>query len=156
MAEKPVYLTAEGLAKLKAELEHLVTVRRPQVASRIQQSKESANTSENAEYDDAKNEQAFIEGRILTIENMLRNATLIEQDHSNHEVVRLGSTVKVRTDDGEEEQYEIVGSAEANPRLGKISNESPVGRALLGRHPGDSVEVAVPSGVMKLTVIEIN
>lgn len=156
MAEKPVYLTAEGLAKLKTELDHLVTVRRPQVANRIQQSKDFANTSENAEYDDAKNEQAFIEGRILTIETMLRNAMIIEEDHTNHEVVRLGSTVKVKSDDGDEEEYEIVGSAEANPRQGKISNESPVGRALLGRHPGDQVEVAVPSGMMKLTVVEIN
>lgn len=156
MAEKPVYLTADGLAKLRAELDHLLTVRRPQVASRIQQSKEFSSTSENADYDEAKNEQAFVEGRILTIENMLRNAAIIQEDHANHETVRLGSTVKVRTEDDEDEEYEIVGSAEANPRQGKISNESPVGRALLGRHPGDQVEIAVPSGLMKLTVVEIN
>ena len=155
MAEKPVFLTPEGLAKLKAELKHLITVRRRQVADRIQQAKGFANALDDAEYDDAKNEQAFVEGRIMMLEKLIANAVVIKEDHSTHDVVRLGSTVVLRGPDGEQEQFVIVGSAEANPRAGKISNESPVGRALLGRRLGDEVQVAVPAGLLKYTILEI-
>ena len=155
MSEKPVFLTQEGLQKLTAELEHLRTVRRSQVASRIHQAKEFSDTVDNAEYDDAKNEQAFVEGRILTLEKMIRNASLISDDHVPSESVRIGSHVIVRTEDGEVEEYTIVGSAEADPKAGRISNESPVGRSLLGRHLGDEVQVMVPAGLVHLTVVEI-
>src|SRR3989304_2684783 len=124
MSDKPVFLTQEGLSKLTAELEHLRAVRRPQVAARIHQAKEFSDTVDNAEYDDAKNEQAFVEGRILTLEKMLRNAVLISDDHAQSEVVQIGSKVKVRSSDGDVEEYTIVGSAEADPKAGRISNEA--------------------------------
>jgi transcription elongation factor GreA len=127
-------------------LEHLITVRRPEVAERIQQAKEYANTMENAEYDDAKNEQAFVEGRIQTVEKMLQNAVLIKDDGVNRDTVRLGCRVAVRNQEGEQEEYAIVGSAEANPRAGKISNESPVGKAIIGKKKGAVVEVEAPCG----------
>jgi transcription elongation factor GreA len=155
MSEKQVFLTPEGLAKLQAELEYLRTVRRPEVASRIQQAKEFGNTVDNAEYDDAKNTQAFVEGRILTLERMIRNAEIIHEDSSQHETVKLGSKVTVCNADGEVEHYVIVGSAEASPRNGKISNESPVGRSLLGRRPGEEVQIVVPAGVIRLKILEI-
>src|SRR4030065_666571 len=126
MAQKEVFLTPEGLEKLKAELEYLHSVRRQQVADQIHRAKELGGTVDNAEYDDAKNEQAFVEGRILTLEKMIRNAVLIRDDHTPSDTDRIGSTVTVRTAEGEEEQYTIVGSAEADPRAGRISNESPV------------------------------
>ncbi|MBI3979929.1 MAG: transcription elongation factor GreA [Chloroflexi bacterium] len=154
MPDRSVFLTPEGLQKLRSELEHLVTVRRPVIASRIQQAKELANTVDNAEYDEAKNEQAFVEGRILTIEKMLASAVLIRED-SRHDMVRLGSRVVVESPNGEREEYAIVGSAEASPRHGKISNESPVGRALLGRKPGEQIQVVVPAGVLTYQIVEI-
>ncbi len=155
MAQKETFLTLEGLEKLKAELEHLETVRRPQVAEQISRAKELGGTVDNAEYDDAKNEQAFVEGRILTLESMLKNATLIKEEKSPSSFVRLGSKVRVRNQDGEEENYTIVGSAEASPSDGKISNESPVGSALLGKRVGDEVEAQAPAGTLKLKVIAI-
>ncbi|MBI2906759.1 MAG: transcription elongation factor GreA [Chloroflexi bacterium] len=155
MAQKQVFLTSEGLAKLAAELEHLQTVRRHEVAQRIQQAKELAGTANNAEYEDAKNEQAFVEGRILTLETILKNATIIPAGKPHPNVVQIGSSVTVLAQDGEEEHYIIVGSAEANPRLGKISNESPVGRGLLGKRVGDEIEVQAPGGPLKLTVMAI-
>ncbi len=153
--DKPVPLTREGLAKLEAELEYLRTVRRQQVADRIHQAKELASAQNNAEYDDAKNEQAFVEGRILTLERMIQNAVIIEEGaHSTQ--VQLGSVVTVVDADGREEHYTIVGSAEARPKDGRISNESPVGRALLGKTVGDEVQVQVPAGVLRLTVTAVS
>jgi len=155
MAQKEVFLTPEGLEKLKAELDHLESVRRPAVAEQIHRAKELGGTVDNAEYDDAKNEQAFVEGRILTLENMIKNAIIITDDKSHSGLVQLGSKVVVLNQDGEKENYTIVGSAEASPKDGKISNESPVGKALLGRKVGEKVEAQVPSGTLKLKLIAI-
>lgn len=155
MSEKKVFLTPEGLAKLESELEYLRTVRRPAVADKIHRAKELGGTANNAEYDDAKNEQAFVEGRILTLERMIQNATIIEAEEFPSNFVKIGSKVTVRSQDGEEEHYAIVGSAEADPSEGKISNESPVGQALLGKQVGEKVQVRVPAGVVTLTVTKI-
>ena len=155
MAQKETFLTPEGLEKLKTELEHLQSVRRPQVAEQIHKAKELGGTVDNAEYDDAKNEQAFVEGRILTLEGMIKSATLIQEEKSPSKWVKLGSKVTVRNPDGEEEQYIIVGSAEASPGEGKISNESPVGSALLGKKVGNEVEAQAPAGTLKLKVVSI-
>ncbi len=155
MPDKPVFLTEEGQKHLAEELERLQMVRRPEVVERIHRAKELESTANNAEYDDAKNEQAFVEGRILEIDAMLQAATIVHPSHVGG-MVEIGSGVKLRTSDGEEETYTIVGSAEVNPAEGKISNESPVGLALLGRKVGDVVEVAVPSGVQRLTLVEIS
>jgi transcription elongation factor GreA len=156
MHDKPVFLTPEGRAKLEAELKHLREVRRPQVAEQIRASKEFTDTDDNAEFEEAKNEQAFVEGRILTLEKMLANAVMIEANHQVHDAVRLGSTVTVRDEDGEEDKYTIVGSAEVDALHGKISNESPVGRALLGKHVGDVVEVTTPAGSLRLKISAID
>jgi len=153
MAEKQVFLTTEGLARLEAELEYLRTVRRPEVAEKIHRAKE-LGTVNNAEYDDAKNEQAFVEGRILNLERMLKNAAIIPAAAPS-DVVRVGSRVTVRNQEGELETYTIVGSAEANPSRGLISNESPVGHALLGKKAGEEVLVQAPAGLLRLTVVEI-
>ena len=155
MTQKPVFLTAGGLAKLQAELEHLITVRRHEVAERIHQAKASGDITDNAEYEDAKNEQAFLEGRILTLEAMFRNVQLIDEN-STSEVVTLGSSVTVVDEDGYEDTYVIVGSAEADPSKGRISNESPVGRALLGRRVGEEAQVLAPVGEVKLRVTALN
>jgi len=140
---KPTYLSREGEAALRAELEQLTNVRRFEVASRIHDAKEHGDLSENAEYEEAKNEQAFVEGRIQTLEGMLKTAVIIENSGTEH--VALGSVVTVESLDGEE-TFTIVGSAEARPADAKISNESPVGRALLGRKPGETVVVKLPNG----------
>ena len=156
MHDKPVFLTPEGRAKLEAELKHLREVRRPEVAERIKASKEFSDTTDNAEFEEAKNEQAFVEGRVLTIERMLAHAVMIDNGKGAvHDAVRIGSRVRVVDDEGETEEYAIVGSAEANPREGRISNESPVGQALLGRHVGETVEVIVPAGTTKYRITEI-
>ena len=156
MHDKPVFLTPEGRAKLEAELKHLRDVKRPEVAERIRAAKEFSDTTDNAEFDEAKNEQAFVEGRILTLEKLLANAVLIDSDQAAaHDVVRLGSRVRVVNEDGQSEVYTIVGSAEASPRHGRISNESPVGQALLGRRIGDAVEVVAPAGIIRLSVASI-
>lgn len=156
MHDKPVFLTPEGRAKLEAELKQLREVRRPEVAEQIRASKEFTDTDDNAEFEEAKNEQAFVEGRILTIEKMLANAVMIEANHQVHDKVGLGLTVTVRDEDGEAEKYTIVGSAEVDAVHGKISNESPVGRALLGKRVGDVVEVATPNGALRLTISAID
>ncbi|MEE9199633.1 MAG: transcription elongation factor GreA [Dehalococcoidia bacterium] len=155
MVQKQVYLTSKGLAKLKSELEHLRSARRQEVADRIRAAIELGGTVSNAEYEDAKNEQAFVEGRILTLENMVNNAVLIPAEKSGSGVVEVGSKVKVKEPSGKIVRYAIVGSAEAAPKAGKISNESPVGMALLGKKAGDSVEVKAPAGVVKLTIVEV-
>ncbi len=155
MAQRETYLTSEGLAKLREELDHLIMVRRQEIAQRIQRANEIGGTVDNAEYDEAKNEQAFIEGRIRTLENLLQSAVLISSRDAPKESVGLGSSVTVINPTGHKERYIIVGSVEVDPLKGKISNESPVGRALLGRKVGDEIEVRTPSGVMKLTITEI-
>ena len=157
MVDHPVLLTQEGLVKLEEELEFLKTVRRPQVAERIRQAKELASTQNNAEYDDAKNEQAFVEGRILTLEKMIQDATIIDEEQAHHaKEVRIGSTVTVVEEKDKKQIFTIVGSAEADPKQGKISNESPVGVALLGKRVGDEVQVSVPKGILRFTVSKIS
>lgn len=150
--EKVVYLTREGLAKLEEELHHLRTERRHEVAERIRRAKEFTNTVDNAEYDDAKNEQAFVEGRVQSLERLLANAVVIDDQAAPSGYVRLGSHVTVADADGAEDVYTIVGSAEADPKAGKISNESPIGRVLLGHMVGDKVSVAAPGGSFELMV----
>jgi len=152
MNNKPVYLTAEGLEKLKVELHELVTVDRPRIAARIHEAKLDGDLSENAEYEDAKQEQSFLEGRIATLELQLRNAAVIEK--ANGDSVGIGSKVVIKGGDGEE-TFTIVGSAEAAPRDGRISNESPVGAALMGRKKGEKVVVQAPSGPIEYTLVRI-
>ncbi len=155
MAQKEVFLTPEGLEKLKTELEYLRSVRRQQVADQIHRAKELGGTVDNAEYDDAKNEQAFVEGRILTLEKMIKNATIFHEEKGSSSSVKLGSKVTVRSKDGGKEYYTIVGSAEANPAEAKISNESPVGKALMGKKIGDEVAVQAPAGATKFKIVAI-
>ncbi|HLW60093.1 MAG TPA: transcription elongation factor GreA [bacterium] len=152
MGEKETILTPEGLRKLEEELEVLKTVKRKEVAERIKQSKEFGDLMENSEYEDAKNEQAFIEGRILTLEGMLRNAKVIHNHEVRSDLVTVGSTVQVTDEGGEELTYTIVGSPEADPLHDRISNESPVGRALLGRRRGEKVTVKAPAGTIRYTI----
>jgi len=154
MAEKPIFLTPEGRAKLEAELENLRTVRRAQVAERIHSAKEEGDIMENSAYDEAKNEQAFVEGRILQLEAMLSNAQIIEGG-GPEDVVRVGSTVTIQEEAQAPEKYTIVGAAEANPKQGRISNESPLGQALLNRKPGDEVRVNAPAGMLTFRVLKI-
>ena len=158
MAEKAVPLTKDGMERLKQELDHLINVRRHEVADRIHASKELASAQNNSEYEEAKNEQAFVEGRIMTLEHMLQNATIIDEEAAHHASrVQIGSTVHVNDDaSGKEMQYTIVGGAEAQPTKGLISNDSPVGLALLGKRVGDVVQISVPKGVLKLTVTKIS
>ena len=155
MAQKKIHLTKQGLEKLEAELKQLTAVQRPEVAEKIKRAREVGGTENNAEYDDAKNEQAFVEGRILMLENILKNAEIIEAT-ATPGLVELGDKVLIQNQDGKIEQYTIVGSAEANPVDGKISNESPVGRALLGKKSGDKVEVNTPVGLIKLLILEVS
>ncbi len=152
MNNKPVYLTAEGLTKLKAELQQLVTVDRPRVAARIHDAKLDGDITENAEYEDAKQEQSFLEGRIATLEAQLRNAEVIEQPDGDR--VGIGSSVVIKGADGED-KFTIVGSAEAAPREGRISNESPVGVALMGRRKGEKITVQAPSGPVEYTIVSV-
>ena len=154
MSEKGNFLTPEGLAKLEEELEYLRTVRRQEVAEKIQQAKELRSAVNSPEYEDAKNEQGFVEGRIMALEKIIKNAVIIH--HEAVDLVELGARVTVRHQDGSEENYTIVGSAEANPSEGKISNVSPVGKALLGKRVGDEVEVTVPAGVLKVKIVGIS
>lgn len=156
MKEKEVILTVEGLKKLEDELELLKSVRRREVAERIKQAIGFGDITENSEYEDAKNDQAFIEGRILTLEKMLRNARIIDDENIGTEVVGIGSTVLLKDlERGEEFEYTIVGSIEADPSRNKISNESPVGKAILGLPKGSIVEVNVPAGVLKYQIVDI-
>lgn len=153
---KEVVLTYEGLQKLEQELENLKTVKRREVAERIKQALSFGDISENSEYDEAKNEQAYIKGRIFQLENMLKNAKVIDEEDIQTDVVSIGSKVKVLDMEFDEEvEYYIVGSTEADPSQYKISNESPVGKALIGGKIGDIVEVTVPDGVIKFKILEI-
>jgi transcription elongation factor GreA len=154
---KDVILTQEGLANLKAELDHLSTARRREVAARIKEAREFGDISENAEYDDAKNEQAMLEARIAALEDKLRSATVVDASDLGTDVVRVGSIVHVKEENsGKSTKYTIVGSAEAKPAEMKLSNESPVGKALLGRKRGDEVVVATPRGERKLKITKID
>jgi transcription elongation factor GreA len=156
MAEKEVLLTQNGLQKLEEELDFLKTTKRKEVAERIKIAISYGDISENSEYDDAKNEQAFIEGRIITLEKMLRNARIIGGADVDTGVVGVGSTVTIKDlEFGDVMVYTIVGSAEADPTENMISNESPVGRALLGRVIGDKISVNVPVGAIEYEILEI-
>jgi transcription elongation factor GreA len=155
MAQKKVHITKTGLEKLEAELKDLSTVKRAEVAEKIKRAREMGSSENNAEYDLAKNEQAFIEGRILTLENTIRNATIIESP-AQPGVVEIGDTILIQNQDGKIDQYGIVGSAEADPLNGKISEESPVGKALLGKKQGDTVQVKTPAGLLKLKILEVS
>lgn len=156
MAQKELILTYEGLKKLEDELEKLKTVRRREVAERIKTAREYGDLSENAEYDEAKNEQAFIEGRIAELEHKLKNAKVIDEDDIGTDMVSVGSIVKVKDEDLDEVfEFHIVGSAEADPLEDKISNESPVGAALLNRKVGDVITVDVPDGNVVMEIMEI-
>jgi transcription elongation factor GreA len=149
-----VYLTEEGQDKLEAELEHLKTVRRQEVAERLHEALEGGELIENAEMEAAKNEQAFVEGRILELEDMLSRATVITKG-SKDDVVHVGDTVTIKEGRHKPETYTIVGAAEAAPKDGLISNESPLGKALLEKNKGDVVEVKTPSGVRKLRIVKV-
>jgi len=155
MGQKKIFITKEGLIKLKSELDYLVSVRRPEVASKIKRAREMGGTENNAEYEDAKNDQAFVEGRILTLENIVWNATVIESP-AVPGLVELGDKVLIQNQDGKIEQFTIVGSTEADPVEGKISNESPVGQALLNKKIGDEIEVVTPAGVLKLQIMDVS
>jgi len=152
------FLTREGLKKLEEELNFLRTTRRAQVAERLHNAQEDGELIENAEYEDAKNEQAFLEGKIMSLEAMLSNAVIIDTDGPGPQgVVRLGSKVTIKeVGVNKNESYMLVGAAEANPKDGRISNESPLGRALLGRKVGDDVKVNAPSGTLSFRVVAID
>jgi transcription elongation factor GreA len=157
--QKDVILTPDGLEKLKAEIEYLSTQKRREVAERIKEAREFGDISENAEYDDAKNEQALLEQRIATLEDKLRSASVIDASELSADVVRVGSLVHVSdAGSGKSATYTIVGSTEANPSENKLSNESPVGQALMGKRKGEAVTVQLPNGKsreLKVTKIEV-
>ncbi|HEY3316962.1 MAG TPA: transcription elongation factor GreA [Coriobacteriia bacterium] len=153
--QKEVALTPEGQARLEEELHHLETVRRREVGERIKEAKEFGDLSENSEYDDAKNEQAWVESRIAEISQILAHATIIASPKKNDKVT-LGARVELQDSEGDKYQYQLVGSAEADPAHNKISNESPVGQAVLGARKGDKVKVQVPSGkVLEYLIVSI-
>jgi transcription elongation factor GreA len=154
--EREIILTQAGYDKLRDQIKQLQTVERRRIADRIREAREFGDISENSEYDDAKNEQALLERRILQLEERLRSARVIDTSDIPSDVVSVGSRVKVKDlDHGDVDEYEIVGSAEADPANSRLSNESPVGRAVLGRKKGDVVEVAVPAGALRLEILAI-
>jgi transcription elongation factor GreA len=157
--QRDVLLTPEGLDKLKEEIEHLSTVKRREVAERIKEAREFGDISENSEYDDAKNEQAMLESRIASLEEKLRSASVIDASELDSDVVRVGSLVSVKDEgSGKALKYTIVGSTEADPSENRLSNESPVGKGLLGRKKGDTVKVQLPNGKnreLKITKIDV-
>ncbi len=157
MSEQDVILTREGLEQLEQELENLRSVKRTEVKERLKEAIALGDLSENSEYDDAKNEQAFMEGRILELEKMIRNAKIIEDDVQQEGVISVGSLVKVKDIEFDEiSEYRLVGTVEADPMNNRISNESPVGRALLGHKAGEIIDVEVPAGVIKLEILDIS
>lgn len=153
MADKITYISAEGLEKIKVELHQLKTVKRRELADRIEAAKALGDLSENAEYHEAKDDLAFVEGRISQLEDMLKNVSIIQTSTSG-DVVRIGSTVEVEVN-GKKKSYKIVGSNEADPVAGLISNESPLGNAFLGHAIGDMVEVTTPGGTMTYKIVSI-
>jgi transcription elongation factor GreA len=154
--EKNYYMTEEGKAKLENELHYLITEKRKEVVERIKIARGFGDLSENSEYDAAKDEQAFVEGRINLLENMIRNAVIIEEDQENSDTVSLGRSVTfVELPDGDEETYTIVGSAEADPFEGKISNDSPMAKSLIGHKIGEEVSVYTPGGEMQVKILAV-
>jgi transcription elongation factor GreA len=151
------FLTKEGFQKLQDELDHLRTVKRQEVADRLHEAMEGGELIENAEYEAAKNEQAFVEGRIQELEMLLATARVIEPEGKSHAdgLVSVGSTVIIQEQGYDAETYTIVGAAEANPRQGKISNESPIGKAILNHEVGETVPVETPSGTYKVKIVKI-
>jgi transcription elongation factor GreA len=154
--QKDVILTPEGLEKLKQEIEHLSVTRRREVAERIKEAREFGDISENSEYDDAKNEQAMLESRIAQLEDKLRSAQVINASELDTNVVRVGSVVAGKDDRNKAFEYTIVGSTEADPANRRLSNESPVGKALIGTKKGDTVAVPTPKGERRLTISKIS
>lgn len=155
--EKEVLLTAEGFRKLEEKLEYYKTIHRKEVAERIRQSKEFGDLSENAEYEDAKMEQALVEAEIMNLERVVRNAKLIDEKAIHTDVVGVGVTVKLKNlDSDESETYTLVGTAESDPSNHKISNESPVGASVLGKRKGDAVNVKTPGGTVKYKILDIS
>lgn len=156
MIEKVYPMTLEGKQKLEEELEDLKINKRKEIVERIKIARSYGDLSENSEYESAKDEQAFVEGRISTLEKMIRFAEIIDDKNVEADVVSLGRTVTfVELPDEEEESYSIVGSAEANPLMGKISNDSPIAKALLGKRVGDEVTIATPGGDMKVKIVNV-
>jgi len=151
----PSFLTRQGYQKLQDELEYLRTVKRQEVAERLHEAMEGGELIEDAEYEAAKNEQAFVEGRIQELEMLLANAHVIEDEKAKSETVVIGSTVTIQEEENEPEVYTIVGPAEANPREGRISNESPLGRSLMERRAGDRVRVDAPAGSFGVVIIKV-
>ena len=150
------FLTKEGFQKLQDELEHLRTTKRQEVAARLHEAMEGGELIENAEYEAAKNEQAFVEGRIQELDTLLATARIIEENNKDKNgAVQVGSKVTIKEDGYESETYSIVGAAEANPREGKISNESPIGKAIIGHYAGETVQVETPDGTYKVRIVKV-
>ncbi len=150
------FLTKEGFQKLQDELEYLRTIKRQEVANRLHEAMEGGELIENAEYEAAKNEQAFVEGRIQEVEIILASARVIDGTKKGKgDIVQVGSTVTIQEDGSGPEKYTIVGAAEADPRQGRISNESPIGRAILNHHAGEEVSVDAPGGTFKVRIIKV-
>ncbi|MBY7143305.1 transcription elongation factor GreA [Virgibacillus sp. NKC19-3] len=154
--EKSYYMTQEGKEKLEEELHELKTTKRQEVVERIKVARDFGDLSENSEYDAAKDEQAFVESRIAQVEKMIRNAVIIENDNNNPDIVSLGRSVTFKElPDGEEETYRIVGSAEADPFEGKISNDSPMAKSLIGHEIGTEVAVTTPGGDIQVKIVRV-
>ncbi len=158
MVEKAQPVTKGGLRKIEEELHYLETVRRTEVANKIRQAKELLSTPNDAEYEDAKNEQAMVEGRIQALQSLIQNAEIIDEDGAHKsKIVMLGTTVKVKSSEGgKSHEYTIVGPAEADPREGRISHESPIGRALIGKKVHEEVQVSVPKGIVTLKILKVS
>jgi transcription elongation factor GreA len=154
MGEQP-YLTAEGAARLKEELAYLKGTARQELASRLRSAIQEGDLSENADYHKAKEDQAFLEGRIMELEYLLHNAVIIEEHAGQREVVDVGATVTIQEEDYQAETYQLVGAKEADPRKGRISNESPIGRAMMGKREGDIVEAITPNGHVRMKILKI-
>ena len=155
MNEEKVLLTAEGVKQLQAELDDLLENRRPEILEKLNRAKERADTADSAEFEEVQNEQRIVESRIAELERMLKDAEVIPAEKAPAKEVRFGYKVTVETEAGEKIKYTIVGSPESNPSEGKISNESPVGRSLLGKHVGDTAVIAAPKGNFTLKVLSI-
>lgn len=155
MTEQQTFVTADGLEKLRAELDQLKSVKRKEIAERIQEAKELGDLSENAEYSEAKEEQSFIESRILELEAITRNISIIQKTKKTG-LIQLGSTFEVENSQNKKFTYTLVGKSEASPTQGKISNESPLGQAFLGKKQGETVAVAVPAGTINFTITTVS
>lgn len=156
MNDEFTFITREGLERLKKELEYLKTEKRKEIAERIRQAKELGDLSENAEYTEAKEEQGFVESKIAEIDQIVKRAKVIEDTKRASDKVNVGSSIKVKSLAGEESEYTIVGSKEADPQNGKISNESPFGRALLGKKAGEKTKVKTPKGELEFEIVKIS